>query len=163
VNVIDMFHDFMARLLPASPNQMGKLRREQLRMQDNESMRLGQWGEDQAAEFLHRKRNYHIVARNWFYGKYELDLVAYHGQVLVFVEVKTRRTGSPGTGYYSVGRRKKRALWKACRAYLVRLREVPRRYQFDIVEVIAASEQEEPKIIHFQDIKLAPNQHNINH
>ena len=163
MNVIDLFHDFMARLLPPSPEQKRKFRREHLRMQDTESQRFGQWGEDRAAEFLENERNYHVVARNWFYGKYELDLVAYRGQTLVFVEVKTRRTGPPGAGYYSVDRRKKRALWKACSAYLVRLREVPRRYQFDIVEVIAASEQEEPQIIHFQDVKLAPNQHNITH
>ena len=53
----------------------------------------GQRGEDLAAEHLERL-GFQILARNHRTRFGELDLVAYDGEVLVFVEVKTRRSGS---------------------------------------------------------------------
>ncbi len=51
----------------------------------------GQRGEDLAAEHLQRL-GFQILARNHRTRFGELDLVAYDGDVLVFVEVKTRRS-----------------------------------------------------------------------
>ena len=53
----------------------------------------GQRGEDLAAEHLERL-GFQILARNHRTRYGELDLVAYDGEVLVFVEVKTRRSDS---------------------------------------------------------------------
>jgi putative endonuclease len=53
----------------------------------------GQRGEDLAAEHLERL-GFQILARNHRTRFGELDLVGYDGDVLVFVEVKTRRSGS---------------------------------------------------------------------
>ena len=53
----------------------------------------GQRGEDLAAEHLERL-GFQILARNHRTRFGELDLVAYDGEVLVFVEVKTRRSDS---------------------------------------------------------------------
>ena len=53
----------------------------------------GQRGEDLAAEHLERL-GFQILARNHRTRFGELDLVAYDGEVLVFVEVKTRRSGA---------------------------------------------------------------------
>ena len=53
----------------------------------------GQRGEDLAAEHLERL-GFQILARNHRTRFGELDLVAYDGDVLVFVEVKTRRSDS---------------------------------------------------------------------
>jgi putative endonuclease len=53
----------------------------------------GQRGEDLAAEHLERL-GFQILARNHRTRYGELDLVAYNGEVLVFVEVKTRRSDS---------------------------------------------------------------------
>lgn len=52
---------------------------------------LGRWGEWVALQYL-RRSGWDIVARNWRGRKGEVDLIAYDGLVLVFVEVKTRRT-----------------------------------------------------------------------
>ena len=51
----------------------------------------GQRGEDLAAEHLERL-GFQILARNHRTRYGELDLVAYDGEVLAFVEVKTRRS-----------------------------------------------------------------------
>lgn len=63
---------------------------------DHPGHALGRWGEDRAARFLQR-RGWAILARNYRFGRREVDLVARRGDVVAFVEVKTRA----GTGYGS--------------------------------------------------------------
>lgn len=55
---------------------------------------LGRWGEERATRFLER-RGWSILARNYRFGHREVDVVARRGDLLAFVEVKTRA----GTGY----------------------------------------------------------------
>jgi putative endonuclease len=57
---------------------------------------LGSAGEQLAAEHLERL-GFDIVDRNYRTRWGELDIVAYDGRVLAFVEVKTRRL-APGSG-----------------------------------------------------------------
>jgi len=76
-----------------------------------------------------------LVQRNWRHDRDEIDLVCRDGEVLVFVEVKTRAAHSLVGGYHAVDRRKKKALLRACRAYIAQLAEKPRTFRFDIVEV----------------------------
>lgn len=94
----------------------------------------GRWGEDLAAQLV-QDRGWKILARNWRHGKDELDLVAWDGSVLVFVEVRTRNARALVPGYYSVTGRKKRAFARAGRAYLRGLPSPPAHFRFDIVEV----------------------------
>jgi putative endonuclease len=65
-----------------------------------EHLALGFAGEEDAARYL-AGEGWRILARNWRPGGaargLELDIVALHGDCLVFVEVKTRRP-HPGTG-----------------------------------------------------------------
>ena len=56
--------------------------------------RLGALGEQLAAEHLIR-RGFQIVERNYRTRWGELDIVAYDGETIAFVEVKTRRMSSP--------------------------------------------------------------------
>ncbi len=53
----------------------------------------GQRGEDLAADHF-RRLGFEVLARNHRTRFGELDLVVFDGEVLVFVEVKTRRDGS---------------------------------------------------------------------
>ena len=57
---------------------------------------LGELGERLAAEALERA-GLRIVARNWRCPLGELDIVAQEGDVIVAVEVKTRRGRAAGT------------------------------------------------------------------
>lgn len=102
--------------------------------------RIGAAGE--AAAVAHLQANgLRVLARNWRNPKdarEEIDLVARDGDVLVFVEVKTRAAGARVSGYHAVNKRKKAVLLRACRAYLGRLRPAARHYRFDVVEVAHA-------------------------
>lgn len=94
----------------------------------------GSFGEDRAAEML-RRAGMKILVRNWRSGRDEIDLVCRDQDTLVFVEVKTRDEYSRVSGYHSVNARKKRALRRACRAYLQSMPQAPPKVRFDIVEV----------------------------
>lgn len=78
---------------------------------------LGRWGEDLAARHL-EGQGYTIIARNWRYGRGEIDLIAQAGAILLFVEVKTRRGRDLGTPEEGVTRAKARQLLQLAQAYL---------------------------------------------
>jgi putative endonuclease len=69
--------------------------------------RLGQLGERLAAEHMTR-RGFAILDRNYRTRWGELDLVAYDGEVLVFVEVKTRRLAGDGAAVFDALHARKR-------------------------------------------------------
>ena len=95
---------------------------------------FGQWGEAQAVRH-YRAQGATILARNWRHGLDELDLVVWERQVLVFVEVKTRRAEQGGAGYLAVDNRKKKAVRRAAYGWLRQVGGAPAR-RFDIVEVL---------------------------
>ena len=98
------------------------------------SRELGGWGEWIALKHL-RKQGWDVVARNWkgFHG--EVDLIAFDGPWLVFVEVKSTSEGSWCEGFERIDASKRRFLRRACRAYLARLEREPESYRLDAVSV----------------------------
>ena len=117
----------------------------------------GSRGECLAAVFLRRSRGFAVVAANWRNPcdqREEIDLVCRDGEVLVFIEIKTRAAGARVPGYYAVNRRKKRVLRRAIRSYLRLLRHKPRTFRFDIVEVEMTLGG--PAILHFENVGLFP-------
>lgn len=52
---------------------------------------IGRFGEYRALEYLRRVKKNRIICRNWKYRHGEIDLVAWDNEVLVFIEVRTRR------------------------------------------------------------------------
>ena len=59
------------------------------------NIELGNIGEDIAANYL-QELGYEILDRNWRFQRVELDIVARLDSLLVFCEVKTRRSNSHG-------------------------------------------------------------------
>ena len=82
-----------------------------------ERLALGRWGEEEAERFL-RRAGYKILARNYRTPVGELDIVARHGKLLVFIEVKTRRSLAFGTPQEAVGPTKQRQIVRAAQWYL---------------------------------------------
>lgn len=75
-------------------------------------------------------------AANVRYRFGELDLVMDHGEVLVFVEVRYRRSASHGGALASIGDGKRRRLWQAAQAYLSANPALAKRpCRFDVVAI----------------------------
>lgn len=75
-----------------------------------------------------------ILDRNWRAGRRELDLVARDGDVVAFVEVKTRGPG-PAAPLEAIGRAKRRDLRRAAEAWIHGHPGVGREFRFDAVGV----------------------------
>lgn len=110
----------------------------------------GRRGEDLAHRFL-QSRGMIVVARNWRArsGAGELDLVAWEGETLVFVEVKTRASEEFGAPDRAIGREKTAHLWRAAREYVRRAGVDWQRVRFDVVNVVL---REPPSIAWLRDV-----------
>ena len=97
----------------------------------------GRMGEDMAHRYL-REHGCIVVARNYRArsGPGEIDLVAWHRERLVFVEVKTRSTVEFGTPDRAVDQDKRTALERTAREYARRANVGWERTRFDIVSVV---------------------------
>lgn len=98
---------------------------------------LGARGEDLAASFL-KKNGYRILDRNYRCALGEIDIVARDGDVLVFVEVKTKSSRNFAPPQLSVTGLKKKRMVRLSSEYLSKkgLREVDCR--FDVVAITEA-------------------------
>jgi putative endonuclease len=94
----------------------------------------GKTGEDLAAEYL-AEQGYHILERNWRYGKAEIDIICTRGPFIVFTEVKTRSTVFFGQPEQSVDKTKKGYLIKAANAYVL-TNNIEKEVRYDILSII---------------------------
>src|SRR5512138_734682 len=100
----------------------------------NSKQSLGHWGEDRAAEYLH-SHGYAILARNIRTPHGEIDIVACKEEVLIFVEVKTRRSHSFAYPEISVTPRKLTFMLSAAETYLDQHPDSPETWQFDVIAI----------------------------
>ena len=84
---------------------------------DMSSKGVGSHGEQIACDHL-VKKGYDILKRNWHCRYGEMDIIARRGEEILFVEVKTRRTGEYGSPEDALNRVKKRALVRTAVQYL---------------------------------------------
>lgn len=97
---------------------------------------LGRRGEKLAARHLNRL-GYKVLYRNFRHGSGgEIDIVCRHGEVLVFVEVKTRSSEDFGRPMDAVDRKKQRRIIHGAMAWLRMLDLPDLTFRFDIVEVL---------------------------
>ncbi|MEE9276717.1 MAG: YraN family protein [bacterium] len=105
----------------------------------------GKGGEEAACRFLRRK-GYRILERNYRGPRYEVDIVALEGEILAFVEVKTRREGRAEEGAESVDSRKQARIVRAASHYLLtHPDERERTCRFDVA-LVEAPEGGRPKV-----------------
>ena len=95
----------------------------------------GRRGEDLAVAFL-LERGYGILERNWRQKTGEVDIIARCGDMLVFCEVKSRRSLCCGSGAESVDRRKQFHIIRTAMIYMQKLNLTDQACRFDIIEVM---------------------------
>jgi putative endonuclease len=95
---------------------------------------LGKRGEELAIGFL-KKLRYKILEKNFRCKFGEIDIIAFQGKALVFVEVKTRSSLEYGSPQTSVTPKKRNQLTKVAFFYLQKNRLFAREARFDVVAV----------------------------
>jgi putative endonuclease len=113
---------------------------------------LGRRGEELAAAYLERA-GIRIVAANFVVPvgrnrvgaviNVEIDLVAYDGETLCFIEVKSRMSDWFAPPEANVDRRKQRQIARAARAYRRMFDLVSEPYRYDVVTVVLPSEEKQ--------------------
>jgi putative endonuclease len=98
--------------------------------------RLGEAGEEVAAQHLIR-RGFRILERNYRTRWGELDIVAFDGATLAFVEVKSRRASPGRTPFESVHSRKRTQVRRLAASWLSERpgRPFARALRFDAIAV----------------------------
>ncbi len=99
---------------------------------------FGKDGEDLACRELER-RGYAILERRYRSQYGEIDIVARHKEVTVFVEVKARGGGEFGGGAAAVTPAKQRTITRVALDYVARRRLFDRPCRFDVVVVDTSS------------------------
>jgi putative endonuclease len=105
----------------------------------------GQAGESLAVAYLARQ-GYRILERNYRTLLGEIDVIAQHGQSVVFIEVKTRRSESFASVKYAVTEQKQKKISMVALAYLKSKGQMHRGARFDVVTIV--DPMGSPKIDH---------------
>ncbi len=90
-------------------------------MTDQNRKLLGKFAEDVATTVL-RESGYRIIARNFFIGHSDIDIVAEIDNIIVFVEVRSRTSDEHGTPEDSLNRKKINQMKKTAGFYLEKYR-----------------------------------------
>lgn len=110
-------------------------------------MQTGSEGERLAAEYLVNK-GYEILARNYRYGRAEIDLIARKGNWLIFVEVKTRSTKAFGFPEEFVDKAKEEKIFLGAEEFASQI-GWEGNVRYDIVAVLGVGWERE--VCHFED------------
>jgi putative endonuclease len=111
----------------------------------------GRRGEEEAYFYL-RKHGYVMVARNYRSPRRrgEIDLIGWEGDVLCFIEVKTRTSHEVKPAEAAVNRDKQRELCGVAHEYLRHLPAAPA-WRFDVVTVYYDRQSRKPDIELFKN------------
>ncbi len=114
--------------------------------------RPGEWGERIAGREL-RRAGFRLAGHRVRVGRRdEIDLIAWDGDTLVFVEVKTRASESFGRPADAVDRAKRRHLSRAAVRYIATKRIRPAYIRFDVVEVVGVEGGAPPVVRHLRSV-----------
>ncbi len=108
---------------------------------------------ERAAYFHLRREGYFVVARRWSAGNLpgDIDLIAWQGELLCFIEVKARTARDQTAAEVAVDSHKRHVLRRLARRYV---RQLPRpaapEVRFDVVSVYLVPGRK-AEIVHFEN------------
>ncbi len=101
----------------------------------SQSCKTGAQAEQQALRYL-QQQGLKIITRNYHCRRGEIDLILWEGELLLFVEVRYRKSARFGTAAESVTPEKQRRILAAASHYLQRERAVQDvACRFDVVAI----------------------------
>jgi len=93
---------------------------------------FGRRSEIDGAAYL-RSLGYRVIGSGYRTRAGEIDLIAWEGDTLIFVEVKALHSAEPPEG--AVGHRKQQRVMRAAKAYMAQYRLHDAAYRFDVLAV----------------------------
>jgi len=96
---------------------------------------LGDLAEDRAADLL-AARGYRIIARKFRCKSGEIDIIAEDGDVLVFVEVRSRNDDEHGLPYETINEAKKFHIRRSALFFQLKNNMLERDSRFDCISVL---------------------------
>ncbi len=109
---------------------------------------VGAKGERLAVQYL-REHDYQILETNWRYRKAEVDIIAKHDEILVFIEVKTRSYEFYGSPDSFIDQKKEALITDAGHAYMELIGH-EWEVRFDVISVLW-EKGKEPLLKHIED------------
>lgn len=110
-------------------------------------LETGRKGEEIARNYL-ESRGYIILETNWRFSRAEIDIICKDGEILVFVEVKTRSYDSFGQPEEFVSKSKEKLMMDAATVYMHQVNH-EWEIRFDIISIITKGSYHELK--HYKD------------
>lgn len=108
----------------------------------------GKIGEEIACKHLEGK-GCRVIHKGWRYKHLEVDVIVQDGPILVFVEVKTRRSIGHGMPFEAVDWKKQKKLDRAANSYIFKTK-YQGEVRFDIISIIL-SQDNAFEIQHIED------------
>jgi putative endonuclease len=94
----------------------------------------GVWGERVAMAYL-VSCGWEVEAHRFRLGRHDIDLIVRRGNLVAFVEVKTRKSLVQGSGAEAVIRRKQSTIAKVASLWRLRYGRPEDEYRFDVIAV----------------------------
>ncbi|MEM0995383.1 MAG: YraN family protein [Bacteroidota bacterium] len=114
----------------------------------SKNKKIGEKGEQLAVDFL-EKKGYQILEQNWRFSRAEVDIIAMDGEILVFLEVKTRSYTYFGEPEAFVTEKKEQFMIDAAHVYMEKINH-EWEIRFDIIGIVLHQDQQ-ADIRHFED------------
>ncbi len=115
-------------------------------MNNKHNTQFGKLGEEIAEQYLLKKK-YKIKAKNYRFGRVEIDIICELHHEIIFVEVKTRTSDQMAYPEQAVGKSKQKNIRLAAENYLEE-NGLTVTHRFDIIAVVKGEKFE---IEHFED------------
>ncbi len=112
---------------------------------------LGRWGEQVAEKFLIEK-GFSIIGKNIRTPYGEIDILSQEGEMLVFVEVKTRTTAQFGFPESGITHTKQIHMLNAAEAFLQANPDRDGVWRLDVIAIRKLAGELPPEIVHFENV-----------
>ena len=115
--------------------------------------RIGKIGEKLAADYLTDK-GYYLLEQNFNVVYGEIDLIALDGEIVVFVEVKTRTSDTFGSPEDSITSSKIEKMQNAALMWLQAHPDAPDDWRMDVIAILIDRQNNLMDLQHFVDAYL---------
>ncbi len=95
---------------------------------------LGAWGEQLACLYL-KKKGYILLFKNWRWKKAEIDIIAFHDNFIVIIEVKTRSYDLFGSPSSAINLKKEEKIREGALSFLENY-ELDYELKFEVISVL---------------------------